>query len=64
MAITVAITPLPERFDARIARVYSVPLARPVKVNDVVFLPLPFMWLKLTPPSVLYWYFLIVMSPG
>ena len=64
VAVTVAAVLSPERFDALIANVYSVPLVRSVKVNEVVFLSLPFMWWKVVPPSVLYWYFLIVMLPG
>ena len=34
-----------ESLDARIPSWYSVPLVRSLKVNDVVFWSLPFMWL-------------------
>ena len=64
VAVTVAGALSPERLDARIASWYSVPLVRFLKVNDVVFRPLRFMWLKLVPPSVLYWYLRMEMLPG
>ena len=60
-AVTVDASPLPVGFTARSANVYVTPLSSPVMVYEVVdaLLP-PSKSEKFAPPSVLYWYFVIV----
>ena len=64
-AVAVDTAPSPEGFTARSANVYVTPLSSPVMVYEVVaaLLP-PSKSEKFAPPSVLYWYFVIVALPG